>query len=84
MALGPVESLLNERNAKIVALGPPPSWWHPFKLRRWRRQYASIMATDVTTLGLVLRDIYSAEYLEELTNRKPASFAMIGKARRDA
>lgn len=83
MALGQDESLINERNARIVALGPPPSWWHPFRLRQWRRAYAAIMQTDVTTLGIVMRKYYSTEYAEQLATRQHPSFATTGKDRRE-
>jgi hypothetical protein len=71
-------TLVAERQAKLDALGPLPSWWRPFARRKWKRSRASILAIDVSVYAAMLRSFYTREYAEAEA-RRPLSFASILK-----
>ncbi len=71
--------LVAERDAKLRELGPQPPWWRVFARRRWKRARATIMATDVTFVAAIYRNIYSAAEIEAIRNR-PSPFASMMKA----
>ncbi len=50
-----------ERCECLAALGPPPAWSRPWKLRRWLAAYRRIMALDISSHAEMLRDVYSSD-----------------------
>jgi len=75
------EQLVAEREAKLVALGPRPPWWRPFRRRRWTRARASILAMDVSKLTAIMRRLYgSYEEIHELVSREHVTFTNIKRA----
>ncbi len=73
--------LVAERDAKLKQIGPRPPWWRLFARRRWKQQRAAILAIDVSQVALMLRDLYSTAYLEQLASTTSPSlwFADIAK-----
>lgn len=45
---------------RLAALGPPPTWWRVFALRRWLREHRAIMALDISVSAEILRSLYPA------------------------
>lgn len=67
------------RCERLSALGPPPPWSRPWKLRRWLRAYRAIMAMDISEFGEMLRDAYPKQDIEAMAARKNAMFAKLSK-----
>lgn len=69
--------LAAERDAKLEALGPRPPWRRPFARRRWLRARAAILATDVSTLAALMREVYSTRSLEQMADRRSPFLSLI-------
>lgn len=66
-----------ERCERLAKLGPPPVWWRALALRRWLRDYRTIMALDISVSAEMLRSLYPADKIERLTERPALSFAAL-------
>ena len=71
-----------ERCHRLAKLGPPPKWWRLRRMVRWLRAYRSIMAFDISVGAEMLRDLYSAETVEQMA-RRPAPFLALVKSERN-
>jgi len=69
-----------DRCERLAALGRVPSWWRVVARRRWIRAFEAVMATDITVIGEMLREIYPTELVEQL-NRPAASLAQLAPSR---
>ncbi|MGN6107246.1 MAG: hypothetical protein ACTHU0_19215 [Kofleriaceae bacterium] len=80
-----LERLRAERQARLVALGQRPSWWRPFRRRRWDRKHAQITATSLDETTLMLRRLYPTNLVESLVIQQSSalSFAKLVKHETD-
>jgi hypothetical protein len=61
--------LVAERDRLLAGLGDRPPWYRPFRRRLWGQRRRAILAMDVSRLGRILRDVYTAKVVEELASR---------------
>ena len=59
-----------QRDEKLLALGQRPPWWRLFSRRRWKREYAAIMAIDVSDYAAILARYYDAEFPDGMVSRR--------------
>lgn len=58
-----------ERDAKVAALGQPPSWWRVFSRRRYDLRYRELMAMDISPFAELMREFYPSSSVAEMASR---------------
>lgn len=71
--------LVAERDRRLAALEPRPPWWRPFARRAWRLQREQILSMDCSMFAAMMRRMYPAGGVEELTVRKHPGLSQLVK-----
>jgi len=73
--------LVAERDAKILAIGPRPPWWRPFKRRRWQSARDALGYMDVSRLTALTRQLYPADSVVTMAMKPSPFLSMLKKAK---
>ncbi len=65
------EALVAERQTRLDALGPMPSWWRLFSRHRWKRERSRICAMSVSMMTALMRRVYPPEMIENALRPHP-------------
>lgn len=66
-----------DRLKQLDKLGKPPAWWRLIRLRRWLRQYRSIMALSLDEWNEAMRGLYSTVSFEDLASREHVTLSTL-------